>query len=150
MLIFLSLFICLFWIDRMMMSIIGQKVSSWFIPSYFCCINLMKYFQFSTMRILIWSLLCPFSTFGWHIQGKGPLVQRKPLKQRDYEIDLESRLGKTQVGSLFPRIWQNIQHFVIFECILKAIISCSLFCRLWLQLLHLANRFVLDLILTYI
>lgn len=29
---------------------------------------------------------------------KGPPVQRKPLKHRDYEVDLESRLGKTQVS----------------------------------------------------
>ncbi|CAL5378610.1 unnamed protein product [Camellia sinensis] len=28
--------------------------------------------------------------------SKGPPVQRKPLKHRDYEVDLESRLGKTQ------------------------------------------------------
>ncbi|CAL5330112.1 unnamed protein product [Camellia sinensis] len=28
--------------------------------------------------------------------AKGPPVQRKPLKHRDYEVDLESRLGKTQ------------------------------------------------------
>ena len=30
--------------------------------------------------------------------AKGPPVQRKPLKHRDYEVDLESRLGKTQVS----------------------------------------------------
>lgn len=30
--------------------------------------------------------------------AKAPPVQRKPLKQRDYEVDLESRLGKTQVS----------------------------------------------------
>nr|GMD10719.1 zinc finger matrin-type protein 2 [Ipomoea batatas] len=29
-------------------------------------------------------------------KARGPPVQRKPLKQRDYEVDLESRLGKTQ------------------------------------------------------
>ncbi|GFZ07214.1 C2H2 and C2HC zinc fingers superfamily protein [Actinidia rufa] len=29
-------------------------------------------------------------------KSKGPPVQRKPLKHRDYEVDLESRLGKTQ------------------------------------------------------
>ncbi|KAM6559270.1 hypothetical protein CsatA_028509 [Cannabis sativa] len=33
------------------------------------------------------------------IAAKGPPVQRKPLKHRDYEVDLESRLGKTQVLS---------------------------------------------------
>ncbi|RWW30299.1 hypothetical protein GW17_00005107 [Ensete ventricosum] len=31
------------------------------------------------------------------ISEKAPPVQRKPLKHRDYEVDLESRLGKTQV-----------------------------------------------------
>ncbi|XP_024032950.1 zinc finger matrin-type protein 2-like [Morus notabilis] len=29
--------------------------------------------------------------------SKRPPVQRKPLKHRDYEVDLESCLGKTQV-----------------------------------------------------
>ena len=32
----------------------------------------------------------------------GPPVQRQPLKHRDYEVDLESRLGKTQVCLLLP------------------------------------------------
>ncbi|KAE9446657.1 hypothetical protein RHGRI_031926 [Rhododendron griersonianum] len=31
-------------------------------------------------------------------KSKGPPVQRKPLKHRDYEVDLNSRLGKTQAG----------------------------------------------------
>ncbi|KAG5525433.1 hypothetical protein RHGRI_031926 [Rhododendron griersonianum] len=31
-------------------------------------------------------------------KSKGPPVQRKPLKHRDYEVDLNSRLGKTQVS----------------------------------------------------
>lgn len=33
--------------------------------------------------------------------AKGPPVQRKPLKHRDYVVDLESRLGKTQVSTVF-------------------------------------------------
>lgn len=33
--------------------------------------------------------------------ARGPPVQRKPLKQRDYEVDLESRLGKTQVSHFY-------------------------------------------------
>jgi hypothetical protein len=34
---------------------------------------------------------------------RGPPVQREPLKHRDYEVDLESRLGKTQVCHIiFP------------------------------------------------
>ncbi|KAG6750402.1 hypothetical protein POTOM_044893 [Populus tomentosa] len=35
-------------------------------------------------------------------KSKGPPVQRKPLKHRDYEVDLDSRLGKTQVLLLWP------------------------------------------------
>ncbi|THG09572.1 hypothetical protein TEA_022242 [Camellia sinensis var. sinensis] len=36
---------------------------------------------------------------GWSkSKSKGPPVQRKPLKHRDYEVDLKSRLGKTQVS----------------------------------------------------
>lgn len=33
------------------------------------------------------------------VAARGPAVQRKPLKHRDFEVDLESRLGKTQVCS---------------------------------------------------
>ncbi|KAF3967034.1 hypothetical protein CMV_008925 [Castanea mollissima] len=33
-------------------------------------------------------------------KSKGPPVQRKPLKHRDYEVDLESRLGKTQLAGI--------------------------------------------------
>lgn len=32
------------------------------------------------------------------LAAKGPPVQRAPLKHRDYHVDLESRLGKTQVS----------------------------------------------------
>ncbi|KAF3631169.1 10 kDa chaperonin [Capsicum chacoense] len=32
-------------------------------------------------------------------KSRGPSVQRKPLKPRDYQVDLESRLGKTQLNS---------------------------------------------------
>lgn len=35
------------------------------------------------------------------VAAKGPPVQRKPLKHRDYQVDLESRLGKTQVSVLY-------------------------------------------------
>lgn len=37
--------------------------------------------------------------------AKGPPVQRKPLKNRDYEVDLSSRLGKTQV--VLHRPWTS-------------------------------------------
>ncbi|XP_066356457.1 uncharacterized protein [Miscanthus floridulus] len=34
----------------------------------------------------------------WKGKERGPPVQRQPLKHRDYEVDLDSRLGKTQAG----------------------------------------------------
>lgn len=37
------------------------------------------------------------TVIGCFVAARGPPVQRKPLKHRDYEVDLESRLGKTQV-----------------------------------------------------
>ncbi|KAK6915657.1 Zinc finger, double-stranded RNA binding, partial [Dillenia turbinata] len=43
------------------------------------------------------------------ISSKGPPVQRKPLKHRDYEVDLESRLGKTQAG----------YYCLVCECVVK-------------------------------
>ncbi|XP_024027287.1 uncharacterized protein LOC112093322 [Morus notabilis] len=39
--------------------------------------------------------------------SKRPPVQRKPLKHRDYEVDLESRLGKTQVVTLIAPLSQQ-------------------------------------------
>ncbi|GFZ07212.1 C2H2 and C2HC zinc fingers superfamily protein [Actinidia rufa] len=41
-------------------------------------------------------------------KSKGPPVQRKPLKHRDYEVDLESRLGKTQVVTPIAPLSQQI------------------------------------------
>lgn len=38
-------------------------------------------------------------------------MQRKPLKHRDYVVDLESRLGKTQVSSSF---FFFLVHFFMF------------------------------------
>ncbi|XP_064976100.1 uncharacterized protein LOC103993687 [Musa acuminata AAA Group] len=40
---------------------------------------------------------------------KAPLVQRKPLKHRNYEVDLESRLGKTQVVTPIALLSQQVQ-----------------------------------------
>jgi len=40
-------------------------------------------------------------------------VQRQPLKHRDYEVDLESRLGKTQVCLLLPL--SKLQNCVTLE-----------------------------------
>jgi hypothetical protein len=45
---------------------------------------------------------------------RGPPVQRQPLKHRDYEVDLDSRLGKTQVCK-YPTIY--FVHFsMLFLC----------------------------------
>ena len=44
---------------------------------------------------------------------RGPPVQRQPLKHRDYEVDLESRLGKTQVCLLLPL--NKLQNCVTLE-----------------------------------
>ncbi|KAK9725019.1 hypothetical protein RND81_05G116000 [Saponaria officinalis] len=47
-------------------------------------------------------------------KSKGPLIQRKPLKHRDYEVDLESRLGKTQVSQLPSYLsWLNFIFFLL-------------------------------------
>ncbi|KAJ4751667.1 Zinc finger matrin-type 2 [Rhynchospora pubera] len=53
-------------------------------------------------------------------KGKGPPVQRKPLKQRDYEIDLESRLGKTQVVTPIAPLSQQAGYYCsVCECVVK-------------------------------
>lgn len=44
------------------------------------------------IKVLIFIFFCLF------LAAKGPPVQRAPLKHRDYHVDLESRLGKTQVS----------------------------------------------------
>ncbi|PIA32361.1 hypothetical protein AQUCO_04500156v1 [Aquilegia coerulea] len=53
-------------------------------------------------------------------KSKGPLVQRKPLKHRDFEVDLESRLGKTQVVTPIAPISQQAGYFCsVCECVVK-------------------------------
>jgi len=64
-----------------------------------------------------WSCVC----FEWQQQirigaAKGPPVQRKPLKHRDYEVDLESRLGKTQVWYCQQWITKFNALMVLNEC----------------------------------
>lgn len=44
--------------------------------------------------------------------AKGPPVQRAPLKHRDYHVDLESRLGKTQVSFDLFSLNINLQAFL--------------------------------------
>lgn len=53
-------------------------------------------------------------------KSKGPPVQRKALKHRDYEVDLESRLGKTQVVTPIAPLSQQAGYFCsVCECVVK-------------------------------
>jgi len=53
-------------------------------------------------------------------KSKGPPVQRKPLKHRDYEVDLDSRLGKTQVVTPIAPLSQQAGYFCsVCECVVK-------------------------------
>ncbi|KAL4588381.1 hypothetical protein LXL04_001265 [Taraxacum kok-saghyz] len=52
--------------------------------------------------------------------AKGPPVQRKPLKHRDYEVDLTTRLGKTQVITPIAPLNQQAGYFCsVCECVVK-------------------------------
>ncbi|BBN17681.1 U4/U6.U5 tri-snRNP component SNU23 [Marchantia polymorpha subsp. ruderalis] len=53
-------------------------------------------------------------------KARGPPVQRKPLKHRDYEVDLTSRLGKTQVVTQVAPLSQQAGYFCsVCECVVK-------------------------------
>ncbi|ONK61631.1 uncharacterized protein A4U43_C08F31960 [Asparagus officinalis] len=53
-------------------------------------------------------------------KAKAPPVQRKPLKHRDYEVDLESRLGKTQVVTPIAPLSQQAGYYCsVCECVVK-------------------------------
>lgn len=53
-------------------------------------------------------------------KSKGPPVQRKPLKHRDYEVDLDSRLGKTQVVTPVAPLSQQAGYYCsVCECVVK-------------------------------
>ncbi|XP_038703393.1 zinc finger matrin-type protein 2-like [Tripterygium wilfordii] len=53
-------------------------------------------------------------------KSKAPPVQRKPLKHRDYDVDLESRLGKTQVVTPIAPLSQQAGYFCsVCECVVK-------------------------------
>ncbi|XVF41788.1 hypothetical protein PTKIN_Ptkin01aG0308700 [Pterospermum kingtungense] len=53
-------------------------------------------------------------------KAKGPPVQRKPLKHRDYEVDLESRLGKTQVVTPVAPLSQQAGYYCsVCKCVVK-------------------------------
>lgn len=51
----------------------------------------------SIKSVALLLLSCKTELFPLQTSDRGPPVQRQPLKHRDYEVDLESRLGKTQV-----------------------------------------------------
>ncbi|KAI5658591.1 hypothetical protein M9H77_27384 [Catharanthus roseus] len=53
-------------------------------------------------------------------KSKGPPIQRKPLKHRDYQVDLESRLGKTQVVTPVAPLSQQAGYYCsVCECVVK-------------------------------
>ncbi|CAI9103504.1 OLC1v1002000C1 [Oldenlandia corymbosa var. corymbosa] len=53
-------------------------------------------------------------------KSKGPPVQRKPLKHRDFQVDLESRLGKTQVVTPVAPLSQQAGYYCsVCECVVK-------------------------------
>ncbi|KAJ7566551.1 hypothetical protein O6H91_02G108200 [Diphasiastrum complanatum] len=53
-------------------------------------------------------------------KSRGPIVQRKPLKHRDHEVDLTSRLGKTQVVTQLAPLSQQAGYFCsVCECVVK-------------------------------
>ncbi|XP_078434080.1 C2H2 and C2HC zinc fingers superfamily protein [Wolffia australiana] len=53
-------------------------------------------------------------------KAKEPPIQRKPLKHRDYEVDLSSRLGKTQVVTPIAPLNQQAGYFCsVCECVVK-------------------------------
>ncbi|KAI4349908.1 hypothetical protein L6164_010450 [Bauhinia variegata] len=53
-------------------------------------------------------------------KAKGPPVQRQPLKHRDYIVDLESRLGKTQVVTPVAPLSQQAGYFCsVCQCVVK-------------------------------
>ncbi|KAK1319882.1 hypothetical protein QJS10_CPB04g00950 [Acorus calamus] len=57
---------------------------------------------------------------GRRSKAKGPAVQRKPLKHRDYEVDLDSRLGKTQVVTPIAPLSQQAGYYcAVCECVVK-------------------------------
>lgn len=53
-------------------------------------------------------------------KSKGPSVPRKPLKHRDYEVNLTSSLGKTQVVTPVAPLSQQAGYYCqVCECVVK-------------------------------
>ncbi|CAL9153763.1 unnamed protein product, partial [Musa hybrid cultivar] len=63
---------------------------------------------------------------------KAPLVQRKPLKHRNYEVDLESHLGKTQVVTPIASLSQQVSNEVNIQ-------SMNLYFAGWILLFSLSE-----------
>ncbi|THU68626.1 hypothetical protein C4D60_Mb08t05860 [Musa balbisiana] len=63
---------------------------------------------------------------------KAPPVQRKPLKHRNYELDLESRLGKTQVVTPIAPLSQQVSNEVNIQ-------SMNLYFAGWILLFSLSE-----------
>lgn len=77
----------------------------------------MESFIHSFTHIFLVFFIFYFGNFGWGILG---VVLRKPLKHRDYEVDLESRLGKTQVVTPIAPLSQQAGYFCsVCECVVK-------------------------------
>lgn len=52
--------------------------------------------------------------------SKGPPIQRKPLKHRDFEVDLDSRLGKSQIVAPVAPLNQQAGYYCsVCECVVK-------------------------------
>lgn len=52
--------------------------------------------------------------------SKGPPIQRKPLKHRDFEVDLDSRLGKSQIVAPVAPLSQQAGYYCsVCECVVK-------------------------------
>eukprot|EP00898_Chlorokybus_atmophyticus_P008667 jgi/Chlat1/8801/Chrsp90S08140 len=53
-------------------------------------------------------------------RGSSPPVQRAPLKQRDFAVDLSSKLGKTQVVTHLTPLAQQAGYYCnVCECVVK-------------------------------
>ncbi|KAH7440564.1 hypothetical protein KP509_04G112900 [Ceratopteris richardii] len=61
-----------------------------------------------------------YATFVSDPAGRVTHIQRKPLKHRDYEVDLTSRLGKTQVVTQVAPLNQQAGYYCsVCECVVK-------------------------------
>uniref|UniRef100_A0A453D3U4 U1-type domain-containing protein n=2 Tax=Aegilops tauschii subsp. strangulata TaxID=200361 RepID=A0A453D3U4_AEGTS len=74
----------------------------------------------SIKSVALLLLSCKTELFPLQTSDRGPPVQRQPLKHRDYEVDLESRLGKTQVVTPIAPLSQQAGYYCsVCECVVK-------------------------------